>query len=185
MSCPWFICSRFWNWEVVLESSSCGTLSLTSLLPAHLFRHCSLSALPHAPSFLLVLSHFLSSSLSTHWCFIKAYSPLMVSYGVVVWNATWVFLTSFRKSSTLSSSKVSTWLRWNEYCWFCISIPRLWSVTLESCFCGFQESSFIKEWLPMTLAHSLSNKQTPIPPKRGNCKKKEEECAMSLAVVFR
>lgn len=44
-----------------------------------------ISTLPHTPSFLLVcLSHFLLSSLSTHWWFIKTYSPLMISYGVVL-----------------------------------------------------------------------------------------------------
>ena len=126
-ACFCLVYSRFWQWESALESFNSGPLPLASVLLCLLFP--SLFWLPHTPSFLLVpLSHFLLFSLSTNWWFIKAHSPLMISYGVVVWKATWVFLTSFRKSSSLSSPKVSTLLRWIECCWFCTSIPGYWSI---------------------------------------------------------
>lgn len=87
--------------EKLSPSSNSGALSRLSPFPLAFF-----SLLFISPSSLLVsLSHFLLSSLSTHWWFIKAYSPLMISYGVVVWKATWVFLTPFRKSSTLKFSQ--------------------------------------------------------------------------------
>lgn len=101
--------------EKLSPSSTSGTLSRLSPFLLAFFSLLFISALPHAPSFLLVsLSHFLLSSLSTHWWFIKAYSPLMISYGVVVWKATWVFLTPFRKSSTLkfSQGKHLTKMKW-------------------------------------------------------------------------
>lgn len=108
-------------------SGSCLLTAGPSLLPVSFSAcrspRCSSPALPHAPSFLLApLSHFLPSPLSTLWWGIKAYPPLMISHGVVVWKAPWVFLTPFRKSRTLNSPKVSIWLRWDEYYWFCISI---------------------------------------------------------------
>lgn len=77
----------------------------------------------------------------------------------------------YRKASTLSSPKVSPFWGQSEYCWFCISRPSHRKVTLENYTHSFQESLFINEGLPMTMAHSLSTNKTKIKEKKEKEKK--------------